>query len=273
VTTWDPGTNFAAYAEVEAPDNYDSLEQLQAYRNERLEMYESHVTLFRRLGAPSAGLRVVDIGAGSSAFLYALERAGVLDLGVGVEVSASRHEFAEQWRSDGGFHRVRNVHSDFAELRLEPASFDVVSVIDNTYLLLRPEDEQYPARLFQVAVDALRPNGMLVLAFRNDAPAVAGMPPEGRSFEVELPSSNPFGSARYDQQPSPDRRFLRNESSYRTRAGAERRKVEITEVCDVGALAQELSLAGFTTVTVYGDLTLARFDPEQSPSAMVIAVK
>jgi hypothetical protein len=74
--TWDGTANLSAYAGVEALENYASAAEIQAYRVERLGLYDCQVEFVRRLAAPATGLRVVDVGSGSSAFLYALERAG-----------------------------------------------------------------------------------------------------------------------------------------------------------------------------------------------------
>jgi SAM-dependent methyltransferase len=271
MNAWDGRTNVSAYDEVEAMANYATQSELEAYRRERLDKYEPYVCLFRALGTPTGGLRVVDVGSGSSAFLYALERADVLQSGLAIERSATRHEFAERWRQDEGFHRVTNVRANFADVQLEPAAYDRISVIDETYLYLRPQDDAYPAVLLAAARDALAPGGTLVMDFRNDEPLVANMAPRGREFTVDLPTTNAFASASYRQLPSADRRLLRNESTYLARDGTTREKVEITEVCDVPALAGRLSDAGFAAVTVYGDLTRAPFDAASSPRAVIVA--
>ena len=49
-----------------------------------------------------------------------------------IERSATRHEFAERWREDEGFRRVINVQASFADVELEPAAYDRISVIDET---------------------------------------------------------------------------------------------------------------------------------------------
>lgn len=271
MNAWDGKTNVSAYDEVEAMSNYATQSELEAYRRERLNKCKPYVRLFRALGAPTSGLRVVDVGSGSSAFLYALERAGMLQSGLAIERSATRHEFAERWREDEGFRRVTNVQANFAGVELESAAYDRISVIDETYLYLRPQDDAYPAMLFAAARRALAPGGTLVMDFRNDAPVVAEMAPDGLEFTVDLPETNAFASASYRQLPSVDRRLLRNESTYLARDGTTREKVEITEVCDVPALAASLSDGGFAAVTVYGDLARAPFDAASSPRAVIIA--
>jgi SAM-dependent methyltransferase len=268
---WDGVVNFASYAEVEARENYATVEELEAYRDERLRMYEPAVAFLRGPDVPPRGLRVVDVGAGSSAFLYALERAGLLERGLGIELSASRHEFAERWRLDAGFTRVTNMLGNFAEADLPPGSFDRFTVLDDTYLLLRPEDDRYGELLLDVAYRALEPGGLFVASFRNDAPLVASMGGGERSFWVELPDSNAFKFALYRQRASDDGSRLRNESVYIGRDLGETRKVEITEVCDVHAFAAAIERAGFGPPSLHADFACNPFDPARSPHVVVVA--
>jgi SAM-dependent methyltransferase len=272
-SSWDGAVNFSSYDAVEAASNYATEAELDAYRVERLRRYKPHVELLQKLGVPDGGLRVVDVGSGSSAFLYALERAGILAQGIGIELSRSRHEFAERWRTDTGFERVTNVLGDFAGTQLPPASVDRFTVLDDTYLLLRPEDGSYPELLLDLAYRALVPGGLFIAAFRNDAPLAADMANGERSFWVELPESNAFRYALYRQQVSADGRTLRNESIYITRDLQETRKVEITEVCDVGALAAHLEQSGFATPALYEGFSMNEFDLEHSAQVVVLAKK
>jgi SAM-dependent methyltransferase len=269
--TFDGTANFSAYDQVEALSNYRTQEALRAYRLERLGKYAPYVAMLSTLGIADGEISVVDIGSGSSAFLYALEREGLLRAGVGIELSETRHAFAERWRHDEGFERVSNVRANFTDVPFGSGGYDLVSVLDDTYLYLRPESADYPTRLFETARRGLRPGGRLVLDFRNDVPAVAAMPPEGRSFSLDLPETNTFASAFYRQAPSPDQGMLLNESRYVAPDGMETTKVEITEVCDVPMLVQELRAAGFDAVTVFGDLSLAPFDELESLRAIVVA--
>jgi len=269
--TFDGTANFSAYDEVEALSNYRTQRELEGYRRERIEKYAPYLTMLASLGVADGPVSVVDIGSGSSAFLYALERRRLLREGVGIELSDTRHAFAERWRVDEGFERVSNICANFTDVSLASAVYDVFSVLDDTYLYLRPESDDYPARLFETARRSLRPGGFLVVDFRNDIPLVGAMPPEGRSFTVELPETNAFASAFYRQAPSRDRRTLLNESRYLARDGTETSKVEITEVCDVEALTATLQDAGFHPVTAYGDLSLPAFDERTSPRAVVVA--
>jgi hypothetical protein len=127
--------------------------------------------------------------------------------------------------------------------------------------------------LLERAHRALEPGGLLIAAFRNDAPIVETMPAGGRSFWVELPDSNAFRYALYRQQSNADRRLLRNESIYIGRDLQETRKVELTEVCDIAELAESVTAVGFASVDLYEGFSFEPFDPQRSPHVVVVAQK
>ena len=116
MNAWDGRTNVSAYDEVEAMANYATQSELEAYRRERLEQVRAIRSSVPCARHPDRGLRVVDVGPGSSAFLYALERAGLLRDGLGIERSATRHEFAERWRERRRFRHVTNLLANFADV-------------------------------------------------------------------------------------------------------------------------------------------------------------
>jgi SAM-dependent methyltransferase len=265
--------NFSAYDGVESLAQYSTPAALAAYRGERISRYARHVDFFRTLGIPAGGLRVVEIGSGSSAFLYALEESGMLAAGVGIELSQSRHEFAERWRTDAGYRRVTNVRGDFAAASLEGASFDRFVVIDDTLLLLRPENPSYPTQLTASAHRLLNQNGRFVAAFRNEARAASQLPRDGRSFWVELPDTNAFRYALYRQEFQPSSETVLNESIYLARDGRESRKVEVTDARDVSALVEVLRAAGFRRVLTYGDLSMTPFSQQNSDRVVVVGEK
>ena len=65
--------NFLAYEDVEQIQDFDSIQDIELYRNERLGMYENHLSYVQSI-SDSRGkkLNIVDIGSGSSALLFKL---------------------------------------------------------------------------------------------------------------------------------------------------------------------------------------------------------
>jgi len=104
--------NYKAYENIEDLSNYKSDLELELYRNERLKLYSTHVNFIKN-NITVDSLRVVEVGSGSSALLYALEKSNMLtESSLGIEFSNSRYKFAERWREDCSFKNVNNVNND-----------------------------------------------------------------------------------------------------------------------------------------------------------------
>ena len=120
----------------------------------------------RSEGVP-ANLNVIEVGSGSSALLYALAQKNLLKYGLGIELSKTRFDFAELWKSDDGYHTVENLNRNFADIDLPQLTFDWFIAIDNFFTYLDPENSAYPEQLLQCAFKALRRGGRILLDFFN----------------------------------------------------------------------------------------------------------
>jgi len=152
--------NIRAYEAIEAIDNFSSFEEIVAYRKRRIERYAPVGTFIaKRSGNPTSKLSVVEVGSGSSALLYGMARENRLKHAVGIELSRSRFDFAERWKSDDGYRVVQNVNQNFVCVDLQQEAFDWFIVIDNTFTYLYPENATYPNELLRRAFKALRGGG------------------------------------------------------------------------------------------------------------------
>jgi SAM-dependent methyltransferase len=94
--------------------------------------------------------RWLDVGCATGDFLEAARRVGIGDI-TGVELSA----YAVEQATSRGFDVVR---ADFADVELQPGSFDVITMWD--YIEHVPD----PAASARKAFEALRPGGYLVIS-------------------------------------------------------------------------------------------------------------
>lgn len=269
---WDGQVNFVAYDEVEELQRYRDAQALAAYRTERLNAHTDHVA-FVRAHASDRVVRVVDVGSGSSALLYALHLAGVLGEGVGVELSRSRHVFAEQWKRDLGCTTVTNVCGDVTAARLAPGRTDLFLVVDNTFSYLAPEHPDYPARVVRAARETLVRDGLLVIEINNSLPTIAAMTDDTITFWKELSASNAFRYALYRRSIHRQRNLLRTEGRYIARDGTEKQKVELSTVYTYDALVVLLVAHGFRPRAAYGSFRQEPFDAASSDRLVVVAAR
>ncbi len=163
--TWDPKVNEAAYAEVEAASNYPDVAALEAYRSLLLRKSADAVDAIRKLAPAGRRLDVLELCAGSGRLLYALDAAGMLGSGTGVEVSASRHRFAQEWGLALGATRVRNVNMSAGAFAWPDRPLDLAIAIDGALSYLYPCDVALPRRIAAEAARVLVPGGLLLMEF------------------------------------------------------------------------------------------------------------
>lgn len=116
--------NLAAYEGVESLERF-SPDEFRKYCDDKLKSCDKHI-VFLKEHFPDKPLRVLEIGSGSGKLLLRLKREGILEYGVGFEVSHSRCRFAEEFLNYCQSKKVVIRNEDFIELDLHGEAFDVV---------------------------------------------------------------------------------------------------------------------------------------------------
>jgi len=271
--SWDGRANLTSYDEVEASTNYRSAVELEAYRAERLAFGGARARFALAQTAMSVPTKVIEVGAGSSALLYAMELDGALEHAIAIEVSRTRHGFAERWKADRGFKRVQNRCADFATVPLDPGWADLFLCLDNTFSYLGPEEPAYPRILIDKAFATLRPGGALLVEIHNQEKVIGALRDDERQFWVELASTNAFKFALYRQTLDRAKNWLRSESIYLGENGAKRRKVDLETIYDRATIEALLVAGGFGSLQCFGDYSGATFDVRGSDYLIVLARK
>lgn len=231
--------NYKAYENIEDLSNYKSDLELELYRNERLKLYSTHVNFIKN-NITVDSLRVVEVGSGSSALLYALEKSNMLtESSLGIEFSNSRYKFAERWREDCSFKNVNNVNNDFSKVDIATAYYDLFLIVDNTFSYLDSENSLYPQICVNKAYESLKENGKLIIEVHNFSKIIDAMSKDNISyFWKENAKSNPFSYSLYKYNYIPDTNRLITESVYISRENKIQVKKEIAYVYTIDSLNQ-----------------------------------
>lgn len=126
------------HVNLSAYDGYERFEDpasLEAYRSAKLEELDGFVDWVQ--SAFDGPIRVLDLGSGNAKWLVRLEREGLLAEGTGIEVSASRHAFAEKWVADWGLSSVKPVCADLLSEPF-PGELDLCLATDIVLQFLNP---------------------------------------------------------------------------------------------------------------------------------------
>jgi SAM-dependent methyltransferase len=201
--------------------------------------------------------------------LYGLLEAGLLSNGTGIELSASRYEFAEAWKADLGAAGIKNINQDFTNVRMDSDVADWYVVIDNTFTYLEPESPDFPQCLLQQAYSILKPGGFLLLDLINYAKREKGM---DYQQWVKFPESDPYIYGLYSNEIGSNN-HNKSTSIYIKRDGTESHHVIFSRVYRQSEIEDLVSRHSFKVEKVFSDFLENNFEPAESDRMVVLARK
>lgn len=263
-------TNFTAYKEVEAFENYSDVNSLIEYRKARILFCENYSKYISILLAGRENAKAVEIGSGSSALLFSLLEKKIITEGIGIEQSESRFNFAERWKKDCNYFNVKNICSNFVDIELPHETFDLYLIVDNTFSYLYPENQLYPKNLIQQAEKYLKKDGYIIIELNNYVPFRKTLREEKTT---KLPESNPFEYAVHIKTFDIETNILKSEAKYIRKDGKEKSKIELSYVYDVDTVASLLSEHNFDIVNLSSDFVETRYNENDSSKFVITAKK
>jgi hypothetical protein len=156
--------NLIAYNQVEELQNFND-ESFRSYCSAKLASCDPYVRFLRKYCvsvAPSWQGKICEIGSGNSKLLYRLEQAGLLREGIGYEISASRHRFAEKFREWVHSEHVININDNILNAA-HLQQYDLIIGVDLVFQLIAPVAPHAEASLVQWITQSLREDGFLFL--------------------------------------------------------------------------------------------------------------
>jgi SAM-dependent methyltransferase len=246
---WDRTLNLHAYKDVEAPENYATPEALESYRSLLLRQIEPVAQLIEKHVAGGRRLKVLELCSGSSRLLFSLHQKGLLEVGVGVEVSPSRHRFAEAWKSALGVTSITNVLESVESYEFLDIDFDLIVIIDSALSYLYPCDPGLPRAVLQGCRARLAPGG--VVLFENeilDDEQIRALKRDGAiRFWTKGAEQDRFKYSLYELEPVDwDNMVFRNSTCYIGRGTQpEARKQQLEKYYQVAELTELLAGCGF----------------------------
>ncbi len=197
----DPTLNIRAYQNVESLNNYRNADELAKYRMQRLNDVQKNSNYIKRYVYRERPLRVLEYCSGSSCLLYSLESQGILEKGVGIEISPSRHMFAERWKEDHHFQKVENLNINVQDSDFEDNSFDLILMVDSAFNYFYPEDPSLPSKILRNSWQYLSKGGFLLFNMMTRVRERERFKKEGvYRYWIEMPEDNPFRFGLYQQE-------------------------------------------------------------------------
>ena len=253
----DPNAYKTSYAGVEADSNFPTRRSLQNYRRMLLRQTQQEVAFIgRHLGRRK--MRVLECCSGNGRLLIGLAIRGMLESGLGVEISRSRVAFAKQWAADLGLKQIHFVHADVLEFNDFPAhTFDLGLCIQGALNILRGAKASAPTEVLQKMGKALAPHGCILLEIDEMSKRKEQMLALANGklrLWMPLPRENRFAYALHDLEYSFKTRILHHKKIFIRRDGlADQGRLDVLGFYSKRELLKNLNRWGFCKTYLYED--------------------
>ena len=186
--------NLTSYDNVEMLENFDQS-KIENYCLDKLKACSKHISFIKNNIVFDEQWRgkICEIGSGNSRLLYRLEQENILKHGLGIEISQSRHRFAEVFKKFANSHAVTNLNSNIFDVK-PPENCDLLLGVDIALQLMTPVAPNAERDLFAWMRKAIRPGGYLILEMWDLSFILRQMELASGCLQYwkEFPKSDPF---------------------------------------------------------------------------------
>lgn len=182
--------NCIAYEDFELMENFSG--NIEAYRKDKIEFAKKHVSFIREI-FPGEKITVLELGSGNSKTLFALEKAGILELGYGVEISKSRFKFAEIWKKEWNFKLVNNINANAINLSFKKINdFDCCFCVDLAFQFFEPILKGSALNMLRKLNKKLKKGGKVILELDGCEEAISKTIEGNGKIWQEFPPPDPW---------------------------------------------------------------------------------
>lgn len=132
-----------------------------SYKQSKLESCKKSVEFIHKLFDDK--INVLELGSGNSKLLYNLSLNNLINNAVGVEISESRHQFAEKWKSELNLNNIQNINDDFINYNHQTNYFDLCVCVDLAFQFIEPIKDSGEHLVLQKINNCLNKNGKIIL--------------------------------------------------------------------------------------------------------------
>lgn len=188
----DKHVNLTAYDDVENLANF-TYEEFISYCEDKIKSCNKHISFIKNLKIKNHTLEVFEIGSGNSKLLYALEKAEILENGYGVEISPSRHLFAQKFKEYINSKKVTNLNKNIFDIE-DIGKFDLIIAVDIVLQLISPISIDAEKNLMNWIQNNLKEDGYVIFELWSFSKILEQLALSNNDMNIwkEFPSSDPF---------------------------------------------------------------------------------
>jgi len=272
---WASEAYKTGYEGFEVPENFPTETALADYR-QLLVAETGRETAFiaRHLGHRK--LRIMDLGSGNGRLLVTLGLEGMVEFGLGVEISRSRVAFAQQWVRDLGLQDIQWVAADVLDFNeFEAGAFDIVTCLGDVFSYFRAVRKAAPAEMLVRTRTALVRDGCLLLhIYQMSKEREQMLALSGGRLRVwrPLPPEDRFAYYLSELDYVAEERMLTHRKTFIGRDGSiDDGRMEVMGYHSRAELLQLLNNGGFHRIQLYADFDDAPIGEEEPGMLVALA--
>lgn len=184
--------NLSSYDEVEQLENFTE-ESFKKYCDDKVQGCTKHTLFFKNLLQSDRKHKVCEIGSGNSKLLYRLEKEDMLEIGIGIEISESRHIFAQKFKEYMKSTKVSNLNENIFDID-SLDNFNLIIGVDIVMQLISPISKNAQKDFLTWCYDSLDEGGHLVLELWSFEHTLKQLELSDNCLKIweEFPKNDPF---------------------------------------------------------------------------------
>jgi hypothetical protein len=243
--------NLAAYSEYEIFSE-SAEEETSRYKENKLKGVERNVEFVSEL-LDGKSSTVLEWGSGNSKFLYLMQSRGLLKRGYGIEVSKTRHEFAERWRVQGDYDKVVNINADVLEEKYEKYKpYDLLYCADLAFQFFEPISARKTYKTISGVYENMNIGGRIVLELDASERILTAMSDNKVKLWEEFQEHDPWQYVLWNCTYNEEKKFLKFDKTFLKRGSIDKSYSDVvlriytrSEACEL------LESVGFKNVRVH----------------------
>ena len=251
--------NLIAYDDFEKLENLG--DKIDEYRQSKLESAQGHVNFIKNY-FPNKQITVIELGSGNSRTLFALEKAGILKKGYGLEISKTRFEFAELWKREWDFRCVENINTDATTMSFGDIkeNIDLCFCVDLAFQFFEPMGKNKAFTILGKIQEKLQPKGIIILELDGFDRVLSRIRNGNVKLWEEFPSPDPWRYSLWDCQYDFGDKFMQLKKSFIRRNGFGLSESSVMlRVYNKDEICSLLKNAGLKNIKLYSDWNGANF--------------
>ena len=241
--------NTLAYSSYEIFDNSDREE---IYRISKLKSCNKQLK-FLLAEFQEKKISIIELGSGNSKFLINLNNHNVLETGWGVEISETRHNFAQKWVDDLGIKNVININSDIIGFDYDSISYvDVCYCVDLCFQFLEPMQKNSDVLILEKVYEKLKSGGKIILELDYCSYIIKNLPYTNKIWE-EFPEDDPWAYSLWDCQYNTQDKILNWKKTLISRKNEYETTSIFLKIYSKEDIVDIMNKVGFKNIRVYKD--------------------